>query len=56
MPDLVPFHSVQVRNFYLHVLGQDEINLQFCISYLVIIMNSCCVENSVDPDLDLHCF
>ena len=57
MPDLyhmVQFHSGQVRNFYLFVLGQVKINLQFHISYMVIIMNSnvvtTCVENSVDPD------
>ena len=52
--DLVPFHSVQVRNFYLLVLGQGKINLQFC--NLVIIINSHSVENSVDADLDLHYF
>ena len=43
MPDLsnlVPFHLGHVRNFYLLVLGQVKINLQFCIPYLIIIMNS----------------
>ena len=54
MPDLsnmVPFHSKQVRKLYLLVSGRDEINLQFCILYLVIFMNSHkCVENSMNPD------
>ena len=45
-----PFHSGQVRNFYLLVLVQVKINLQICISYLIIIINSHCVENSVDPE------
>ena len=36
--NLVPFHSGQARNFYLLIFGQVKINLQFCISYLVIIM------------------
>ena len=40
LSDLVPFYSGQVRNFDLLVLGQVKINLQFCIAYLVIIMNS----------------
>ena len=46
LSDLVPFHSGQVRNFYLLVLGQVKINLQFCISFEI----TCCVENSVGPD------
>ena len=32
MSDRVPFHTRHVRNFYLLVLGQIKINLQFCIS------------------------
>ena len=40
LSDLVTFHSGQVRNFYSLLLGQVKINLQFCISYVVIIMNS----------------
>ena len=40
LSDLVPFHSGQVRNFNLFGLGQVQINFQFCISYLVIIMYS----------------
>ena len=40
LSDLVPFHSGQIRNFYLLVLGQVKMNLQFCIPYLVINMNS----------------
>ena len=53
MPDLsnqVPFHSGQVRNFYLLVLGQVKINI-FCILYLIIYFELAhCLENSVDPD------
>ena len=41
LSDLVPFHSGQVRNFYLLVLGQVKINVKFYISYLDIIMNAC---------------
>ena len=39
MPDLVPFNSGQVKNFYLFVLGQIRFNT-FCISYLITMMNS----------------
>ena len=53
MPDLsdqVPFHSGQVRNFYLLVLGQVKINI-FCILYLINYFELAhCLENSVDPD------
>ena len=53
MSHLVPFHSGQVRNFYLLVLGQVKINLQFCtsISYLVVIINLYVAKKtSVDPE------
>ena len=46
MPDfsgLVPFHSKQVRNFYLLVLG-----LYFIFDNYDEL--TCCGENSVDPD------
>ena len=66
LSDLVLFHSGQVRNFYLLVLWQVKMNLQFCISFLVIIMNSHVMEKTVwiliswllkkPADLDLHCF
>ena len=54
--------------FYLGilVLGQVKINLQFCTSYLVIIMNSHVMWKTVRiliswllqklDELDLHCF
>ena len=32
LSDLVPFHSGQVENFYLLVLGQVQKLIQFCIS------------------------
>ena len=45
LSDLVPFHSGQVENYNLLVLGQVQ-NL-----YNVNFMSSdtCCIENSVDP-------
>ena len=58
LSDLVQFHSGQVENLYLLVLGQVQI-------YKVnkILINhydvTCCIENIVNPDqladLDLHC-
>ena len=55
MPDLsdqVPFHSGQVKNFYLLVLGQVHCMklIQFCISYFDYYEFTSCIENSVDPD------
>ena len=55
MPDLsdqVPFHSGQVKNFYLLVLGQVQCIklIQFCISYFNYNELTYCIENSVDPD------
>ena len=52
MPDLsdqVPFHSGQVENFYLLVLGQVQCIklIQFLISYYEL---TSCIENNVDPD------
>ena len=52
LSDLVPFHSGQVDNFNLLVLGQ----VQNLYSYFVfdILTNhyefTCCIENSVYPD------
>ena len=42
LSDLAPVHSIQVRNFYLLVLGQVKIKLtiQYFILILLIIMNS----------------
>ena len=48
MPDLfnlVPFHSGQVENFNLLVLGQVK-NL-YKVNYYEF---TCCIENIVDPD------
>ena len=55
LSDLVSFHSGQVRNFYLLVLGQVQMykeskyNSVFhsLINYYEL---TCCIQNSVDPD------
>ena len=51
LSDLVPFHSGQVENFNLLVLGQVQ-NLYICIFHILINTYefTCCIENSVDPD------
>ena len=55
LSDLVPFHSGQVKNFNLLVLGQVQ-NLYKVIKllYFMILINyfkfTCCIENNVDPD------
>ena len=55
LSDLVPFHSGQVENFNLLVLGQVQ-NLYKVnkILYFHILINyyefTCCIENSVDPN------
>ena len=67
MPDLsdqVPFHSGQVENFCLLVLGQVQCIklIQFCISYFVNYYElTSCIELiswllQKPADLDLHCF
>ena len=62
LSDLVPFHSGQVENFYLLVLGQIQMYklIQFCIiksSHLALktvwILISWLLKKSAD--LDLHC-
>ena len=45
MPDLVPFHSGQVENYNLLVLGQ--VQKLYKIYYYELTF---CIENSVDPD------
>ena len=58
MPDLselVPFHSGQVDNFNLLVLGQEQnlykVNKIFVFNILINHYEfTCCIENSVDPD------
>ena len=53
MPDLVPFHSGQVRNFYLLVLVKyKKVNtiLYFIFDNYMYDELTCCGENSVDPD------
>ena len=52
LSDLVPFHSVQVENFYLLVLGQVQCIklIQIYISYFDYYELTSCIENSVDPD------
>ena len=46
LSDLVPFHSGQVENFNLLVLGQVQ-NLYKVINYYEF---TCCIENNVDPN------
>ena len=58
MPDLsnlAPFHSGQVENFNLLVLGQVQNCIKlinFCIHILINYLYefTCCIENSVNPD------
>ena len=55
MPDLSdmgPFHSGQLENFYLLVLGHLQMYklIEFCISYFDYNELIYCIENSVDPD------
>ena len=45
LSDLVPFHSGQVENYNLLVLGQVQ-NL-YKVNYYEF---TCCIENCVDPD------
>ena len=51
LSDLVPFHSGQIENFYLLVLGQVQM---YMYSIFHILINyyklTSCIENSVDPD------
>ena len=49
MPDLVQFHSGQVENFYLLVLGQVQI---YKVNKILIYHYkfTCCNENIVYPD------
>ena len=52
LSDLVPFHSGQVENFYLLVLGQVQMckyNSVFHILFNYYELTSC-IENSVDLD------
>ena len=55
LSDLVPFHSGQVENFYLLVLGQVQnlykVNKIFVFYIFINYYEfTCCIENSVDPD------
>ena len=54
LSDLVPFHSGQVENFYLLVLGHVQMYIVNKILYIIFLINyyefTCCIENSVDPD------
>ena len=55
MPNLAPFHSGQVENFYLLVLGQVQMyqaKLYNSIFHIMINYNelTSCIENSGDPD------
>ena len=60
MPDLsnlVPFHSGQVENFNLLVLGTSAKFVIKLINFVFHILIdyydyefTCCIENSVDPD------
>ena len=54
LSDLVPFHSGQVENFYLLVLGQVQMyKSKYNTAYHILINYyefTCCIENIVDPD------
>ena len=55
LSDLVPFHSGQVENFNLLVLGQVQnlykVNKNFVFHIFINFYKfTCCIENSVDPD------
>ena len=55
LSDLVPFHSGQVENFNLLVLGQVQnlykVNKIFVFHILINYYEfTCFIENSVDPD------
>ena len=54
LSDLVPFHSGQVENFYLLVLGQVQMYSANTTLYFIFWINyyelTSCIENSVDPD------
>ena len=55
LSDLVPFHSGQVENFNLLVLGQVQnlykVNKKFVFHIFITYYEiTCCIENSVDPD------
>ena len=55
MPDLAPFHSGQVENFYLLVLGQVQMyEAKLYNSIFHIMINyyklTSYIENSGDPD------
>ena len=55
LSDLVPFHSGQVENFNLLVLGQVQnlykVNKNFVFHIFINYYEfTCCIENSVDPD------
>ena len=51
LSDLVPFHSGQVENFNILVLGQVQ-NLSIFVFHILINCYefTCCIENSVNPD------
>ena len=65
LSDLVPFHSGQVENFNLLVLGQVQ-NLYKVAKILYFVFHilinyyelTCCIENSVYPDICMvsYCF
>ena len=54
LSDLVPFHSGQVENFNLLVLGQVQTCIKLIKFVFHILINyyefTCFIENSVDPD------
>ena len=52
LSDMVPFHSGQVENFFLLVLGQVQMYLANTMLYFIfwLIITSSHLENSVDPD------
>ena len=55
LSDLVPFHSGQVENFNLLVLGQVQnlynVNKIFVFHIFINYYEfTCCIENSVDTD------
>ena len=54
LSDLVPFHSGQVENFNLLVLGQVQnlykVNKKIVFHIFIYYYEFTCIENSVDPN------
>ena len=55
LSDLVPLNSGQIGNFYLHVLVLRQVQMYEVNKILYLYFDyceiTCCIENSVNPDL-----